>query len=95
LAEFGETLNYQISKKFVQWERTDRRTDRDMKKLTAALRNFANAPEIDTLQKNRKSCNVITARVIADSSLMTLSWFSHYKICLLHEITIRLFTTVL
>jgi hypothetical protein len=41
------------------------------------------ASNTDTLQKNRKNCNVITARVIADGSLLTLSWFRDYKICLL------------
>jgi len=66
----------------------DRRTDRDVKKLTVDLRDFANAPKTDTLQKNRKNSNVINARVRADGSLMTLSWYSYYKICLLRETTI-------
>jgi hypothetical protein len=72
----------------------DRRTDRDMKKLTAVLRNFAKAPKIDTLHRNRKNCNAIIARVRVDGSLMTLSWYSDRKIRLLHETTTRIITAV-
>jgi len=45
LADFGERLNYQNFIKIhpvgAELFHADRRTDRDMKKLTAALRNFA------------------------------------------------------
>jgi len=58
----------------------DRRTDRDTKKLTVVLRNFAKAPKTDTLQKNRKNSNVIIARARMDGSLMTLSWYSFISI---------------
>ena len=70
------------------------RTRIDMTKLTAAFRNFAKAPKIDTLQNNRNNCNVITARVIADGSLMTLSWCSDYRIRLPHKTTVRMSTAV-